>query len=119
VLTGVLSKAALIEALRKEYSRINRYGGRSSILFIDIDHFKQINDVYSHIAGDAVLKELGSLLTKECRQIDTIGRFGGEEFVIVAHNRKKYHAVRFGERLRKAIEQHSFTFKDTNIHLTV
>ncbi len=118
-LTGVLNKAALLETLRKEYSRIKRYGGRSSILFIDIDHFKKINDTYSHIAGDAVLKELGALLTRECRQIDTIGRFGGEEFVIVAYNRKKYHAVRFGERLRKAIEEHVFTFEKTAIHLTV
>lgn len=119
VLTGVLNKTAVTESIKKEYERIQRYGGRSSILFIDIDHFKLVNDTYSHIAGDAVLKELGSLLTKECRQIDIIGRFGGEEFVIIAPNRKKYHAIIFGDRLRKAIESHSFLYNNTVIRITV
>ncbi len=118
-LTGVANKKAIIGSLHKEYERIRRYGGRSSVLFIDIDHFKDINDRYSHLAGDAVLKELGNLLDNVCRQIDRIGRFGGEEFIVIAPNRKKYHAVRFGERLRKIIEDHTFPYQDTRIRLTV
>ena len=118
-LTGLSNKAAITDAISKEFERLKRYGGRSSILFVDIDHFKAINDRYSHIAGDAVLQELGRVLKKECRSIDMVGRFGGEEFVIIAPNRKKYHAVQFGNRLRTAIENHLFPYKDLTIRFTV
>ena len=118
-LTGLLNKAAALEAIKTEHSRISRYGGRSSILFIDIDHFKFVNDTYSHLAGDLVLKELGSVFKNVCRQIDVVGRFGGEEFVILAPNRKKHHAVSFGERLRKEVEEHEFLYKGKKIPLTV
>jgi diguanylate cyclase (GGDEF)-like protein len=118
-LTGVLNKAAITTAIRNEYERLRRYGGRSSVLFVDIDHFKRVNDEYSHLAGDAVLKELGALLRQVSREIDTVGRFGGEEFVIVAPNRKKYHAVVFGERLRKAVEDHTFTIPGAKLKLTI
>ena len=118
-LTGVLNKAAVTTALSKEYERIRRFGGRTSILFLDIDHFKKVNDQYSHLAGDAVLRELGGLFKSTCREIDTVGRYGGEEFLIIAPNRKKYHAVRFGERLRKAVEDHHFTYKGLRIRLTL
>jgi diguanylate cyclase (GGDEF)-like protein len=117
-LTGIYNKAAITELMRKEYERIQRYGGRSSILFLDIDHFKEVNDKYSHLAGDAVLTELGILLKSVCREIDTIGRFGGEEFMIIAPNRKKYHAVKFGERLRTAIKEHTFSYNNTRISIT-
>lgn len=118
-LTGVYNKKTILRHIRGEYKRIKRYGGRTSILFIDIDHFKKINDTYSHLAGDGVLKELGKLLNDGCREIDVIGRFGGEEFIVITPNRKKYHAVRFAERLRKIIEKHRFHYKDTVIRFTV
>jgi diguanylate cyclase (GGDEF)-like protein len=118
-LTGVLNKAAITSTLRKEYERIRRFGGRTSILFLDIDHFKRINDQYSHLAGDAVLRELGRLFKSTCREIDTVGRYGGEEFLIIAPNRKKYHAIQFGERLRKAVEDHVFAYKGLRLRLTV
>lgn len=117
-LTGVLSKRAVTAAVRREFERVNRYGGRSSVLFIDIDHFKAVNDRYSHLGGDAVLKQMGKLLKGVCREIDTIGRFGGEEFVIIAPNRKKYHAVKFGGRLRRAVEEHVFRYGKTEIRIT-
>jgi diguanylate cyclase (GGDEF)-like protein len=118
-LTGVYNKHAITLAIQKEYERIQRYGGRSSILFVDIDHFKKVNDTYTHLAGDEVLRSLGALLQKVCRQVDVTGRFGGEEFVILAPNRKKYHAVIFGERVRQAVEAHRFTYKKTPIKITV
>ncbi len=118
-LTGVLNKRAVTSAVRKEFERVSRYGGRSTLLFVDIDHFKKVNDRHTHLAGDAVLKQLGKLLNDVCREIDVIGRFGGEEFIIIAPNRKKYHAVRFGERLRKEVEDHTFSYRDTKIRLTV
>lgn len=118
-LTGALNKAAISEVIEKEYERLRRYGGRSSLLFVDIDHFKHVNDSYSHLVGDTVLSELGKLLKQVCRQIDTVGRFGGEEFVIVAPNRKKYHAVIFGERLRMAVQNHVFDAANSRIRITV
>lgn len=118
-LTGVLNKAAITRTLQREYERIRRYGGRSSILFIDIDHFKKVNDTHSHLVGDKVLKQLGDILRKTCREIDVIGRFGGEEFIVVAPNRKKYHAISFGERLRKAVETHTFRCNKLRLKLTV
>lgn len=118
-LTGILNKAATTKALHREYERIKRYGGRSSILFIDIDHFKLVNDTWSHLAGDAILAQLGTLFKSVCRGIDTIGRFGGEEFLIIAPNRKKYHAVRFGTRLRREVAGHCFTYQKKHIRLTI
>ena len=118
-LTGALNKRAVTASIRREFERVSRYGGRSSLLFVDIDHFKKVNDRHTHMAGDAVLKQLGKLLTEVCREIDVIGRFGGEEFVIIAPNRKKYHAVKFGERLRKAVEDHAFSYRGKKIRLTV
>lgn len=118
-LTGLYNKSAITGAIQKEYERIQRYGGRSSIIFVDIDHFKKVNDTYTHLAGDEVLRTLGALLQKVCRQVDTTGRFGGEEFVILAPNRKKYHAVIFGERVRRAVEEHRFAYKKTAMNITV
>ncbi len=119
VLTGVRNKAAITRALEKEYERIRQYGGRSSVLLMDVDHFKQVNDRHSHMAGDEVLRQLGAVLTRECRQIDTVGRFGGEEFLVVAPNRNRDQAVRFGERLRKAIMSQKFQYKGRRLRLTV
>ncbi len=118
-LTGVYNKEAIIKYIHGEYERIQRYGGRASVLFIDVDHFKKINDTYSHLAGDMVLKELGKLLNTICREIDIIGRFGGEEFIVIAPNRKKYHAIRFAERLRKTIEEYKFKYNNITITFTV
>lgn len=118
-LTHVYNKKTITTSIEQEYERIKRTGGRSALLFVDIDHFKKVNDKYSHAAGDHVLSEMGKLLKETCRQLDVIGRFGGEEFVIIAPNRKKYGAVNFGERLRSEIENHPFQYKGTAIPLTV
>ena len=118
-LTGMYSRRAILELLEDEFQKAQRFGFPLSVAMIDIDHFKKVNDTLSHLAGDVVLKELGALLKTESRAIDTVGRFGGEEFVIIAPNRKKYHAVRFAERLRKAIEDHVFSYKGARIRLTI
>ncbi len=118
-LTGLLNKKALNELLVKEFFRIKSEGGRSSVLFLDIDHFKLINDDFSHIAGDAVLKELSEIIKEFSRETDHVCRFGGEEFVIIARNQKKYHSLKFAERLREIIHDHPFEFKGANIPVTV
>ncbi|MGL1902579.1 MAG: GGDEF domain-containing protein [Fibrobacterales bacterium] len=118
-LTGLLNKKAIQQFLDKEYARVQGDGSRSSLLFLDIDHFKNINDTHSHLAGDVLLKELAELLKGFCRETDQIGRFGGEEFVIIARNQKKHHSLTFAQRLREVIEDHVFSFKEGEIPLTV
>lgn len=91
-----------------------------SVLTIDIDFFKKVNDVYGHQAGDEVLKELASLLTKTCRSFDIISRNGGEEFSVILIDCPYSKAYDIGERIRIAVEEHKFKLPDeTYINITV
>ena len=89
--------------------------GRVSLLIIDIDHFKHVNDTYGHIAGDAVLKELGLVLLRNSRNDDVVSRIGGEEFAIVMKNMKKEETITIAERIRTNVESHPFPLPDSNI----
>ncbi len=82
-LTGLLNRRALDSALNREFSRAIRYHRPLSVVFIDLNHFKQVNDTYGHEAGDAVLKHLASILMQEKRETDIVARFAGDEFVTV------------------------------------
>lgn len=91
-----------------------------SILIIDIDFFKKVNDTYGHQSGDAVLKELANLLTKTCRNFDIISRNGGEEFSILLLDCPSSKAYKIGERVRQAVEKHKFKLLDGRyINVTV
>ncbi|WP_321339461.1 diguanylate cyclase [Breoghania sp.] len=103
-LTGLLSRGSILDKLNDEIERSERYGARSSILIIDADHFKQVNDRCGHQAGDGVLKEIACRLTATLREVDRIGRLGGEEFIVVLPDTGIAGAVQTAERLRKAIE---------------
>jgi diguanylate cyclase (GGDEF)-like protein len=117
-LTGMFRKNFIKPEITREIKRIQRYSGKSSLLFLDLDHFKVVNDKYSHDAGDMVLAEVGRLIRQHCRQIDLVGRFGGEEFVIVSPNLRKHDAVRFAQRLRSEIENFKFKYEGKTIPLT-
>ncbi|MGO4886316.1 GGDEF domain-containing protein [Anaerobacillus sp. MEB173] len=78
-------------------------------ILVDIDHFKEINDHYSHEVGDSVLKEFSLLLNKNVRNGDYFSRWGGEEFLILATNQNQYQAQKLAERLREKIENHPFS----------
>jgi diguanylate cyclase len=80
-----------------------------SLLIIDIDHFKEVNDMYGHIAGDEVLKELGQVLLKSCRNIDLVSRIGGEEFAVVLENLSIANTMEIAERVRSSVESNTFT----------
>jgi diguanylate cyclase (GGDEF)-like protein len=82
-LTGLLNRRALMEALETEFVRLSRYGGELSLVLLDIDHFKQINDRFGHPVGDEVLRGVGELLQRQLRTVDLAGRYGGEEFLLV------------------------------------
>lgn len=91
----------------------------SSLVMLDIDHFKQINDTHGHPAGDAILQQLAAIIKESMRENDSVARYGGEEFAIILHNTTSDNASHFVERLRKAIEDTEFTFQETLIKVTI
>lgn len=118
-LTQVYTKKALEDALSKQEEMSRRYKHRYSILFFDIDHFKNVNDTYGHDAGDVILKSMGLLLKKYSRTVDFIGRFGGEEFVAVLPETEKEGAVMFAEKIRAIVQKTKFMYKKTRIDITI
>jgi diguanylate cyclase (GGDEF)-like protein len=118
-LTNIANKKAVMDELNKQESIFKRYGTNYSVVFFDIDHFKNINDTYGHDAGDVILKSLGLLFKRYARDIDMIGRFGGEEFVAILPNTDKEGAYKFAEKLRSIIQKTKFMYKNTRINVTV
>ena len=108
VLTGLLNRRALFEALDAEVSRALRYGGDVAVVLLDVDHFKAINDRFGHPAGDAVLQRLGHLLAESIRCVDTAGRYGGEEFMLLLPQTSLEGAQVVAELLRGRIADLSF-----------
>ena len=102
-LTGVSNRRHLMEQLDLELSRAQRYGIIVSLIMLDIDHFKDVNDTYGHQAGDEVLSVLGQFLMGELRRCDTIGRYGGEEFAIIMPHTNAEQARLVAERLRQRL----------------
>jgi two-component system cell cycle response regulator len=119
VLTGCLNRRALIERLEDELKRLQRYGAALSILMIDFDRFKEINDTMGHLVGDRVLQQLGKILRDEVREVDVVARYGGEEFVVVLPETDEDGAMRFAERIRVSVEAHDFSDSDVPLHATV
>lgn len=104
-LTGIMNRRALLAALDIEQSRSERHGYPMSLLLLDVDHFKAINDQYGHAMGDQVLATLGNLLTGKLRKTDFVGRWGGEEFVIVLSGADEVGGSIAAERIRAAVEK--------------
>jgi len=90
-----------------------------TILMIDLDRFKAVNDTLGHLVGDAVLRQLGELLRREVRSVDLVARYGGEEFVVLLPNTATDGGLSFAERLRVRVEQHDFTSGLAPLALTV
>jgi diguanylate cyclase (GGDEF)-like protein/PAS domain S-box-containing protein len=99
-----------MEELEKEHARSERYKAQYSIIFCDVDHFKNYNDTNGHPAGDEALKTVASVLKNRVRKTDLCARYGGEEFVVLCSNTDKDDAFALAETLRKAIETHSFSY---------
>ncbi|MET1757185.1 sensor domain-containing diguanylate cyclase [Novosphingobium sp. RD2P27] len=102
-LTGALTRRGFIESAMQEIERFRRYGRIASIVMIDIDHFKAINDTHGHPAGDAVLREVAGILRGQERASDLLGRIGGEEFAMLMPETNAQGALAVAERLRAAI----------------
>ncbi|QSX07867.1 GGDEF domain-containing protein [Alkalibacter rhizosphaerae] len=99
-LTGVLNRRGFVEKLKKEVSRLQREKGQLTLMMIDIDYFKAINDQYGHLQGDALLIEFADRLKKLIRPYDEIGRYGGDEFILMMPNTGEADALLAAERIR-------------------
>lgn len=108
-LTRVLNRRALTERLVAETDRVRRYDSTVSLMLIDLDHFKQVNDHYGHLVGDDVLAEMAAYLQGAVRSVDVVARYGGEEFVVVLPETGAAGASAFAERLREGVESHAFS----------
>lgn len=117
-LTKLLNRNAISSRIKKELQRTQRYNKKLSIILLDIDNFKKINDTYGHITGDIILKNIANLIKAQLRDSDYVGRWGGEEFLIVLPETSLDKATEIAERIRKLIEHHTFEINGTNIHLT-
>lgn len=114
-LTKTATKRALMKELLNIEESYKRYGTDYSLCFLDIDHFKKINDTYGHDAGDVILSAVAKIFRKYSRKMDFVGRYGGEEFIILLPNTALKEAVKFADKLRSIIENFKFVYKDERI----
>jgi len=120
VLTGLYNRRETVRLLEEELARARRYRRSMALLWIDFDHFKDINDTHGHAAGDTVLRSVTRLLSDSVRSVDIVGRFGGEEFVIILPEMDIRGAAETAERLRQCVSQHQCVLASgTEIPLTV
>lgn len=105
MLTGALSRRAILEALEVEVERANRHGSSLACLMLDLDFFKGINDTCGHQVGDNALRRIAQVISELCRKIDHLGRYGGEEFLIVLPETRIDGAMAFAERVRSAVAE--------------
>ncbi len=103
-LTGIYNRSAISEIIKVEIERSRRYHQALAVIMVDIDHFKGINDTYGHEAGDAVLAKIGSVMQYNLRKPDIVGRWGGEEFLIITPGSSARAAGNVAERIRKYIK---------------
>ncbi|GLO63502.1 hypothetical protein MACH09_40100 [Vibrio sp. MACH09] len=118
-LTGLSNRRHFMEVMKNEVARCTRYQNNLSLLMLDIDFFKKINDTYGHFSGDVVLKQIAVLLTKELREVDTVARLGGEEFAVLLPETERQEALLLAERIRRAVDEYSFEDEGNSIHCTI
>ena len=118
-LTGLPNRRAMQNQLERELHRFSRSGHHFSVILLDIDHFKQVNDHYGHDAGDQILQDFASLLVELSRTSDLASRWGGEEFLLLLPDTSLLEALALAERLRSAVEQHEFIHDGQHIPVTI
>ena len=111
-LTGLNNRGEIMAQLTREMERARRYQNAMCILIADLDHFKSINDSHGHLTGDRVLVDAAQTFNRLCRASDSVGRFGGEEFLLVLPNTNEEEAAAFADRMRAEIHSHPITTPD-------
>jgi len=118
-LTGLANRKQIMTSLELQMEGFCRHGTSFSLLMLDIDFFKKVNDTYGHQAGDSVLVEIASILGTILRTLDTAGRYGGEEFVVILDTADQSQAFQSAERIRRAVERHVFSWNGHELRITV
>lgn len=114
-LTGVSNRRNFMRMAELEVRRLERFGGEMTVLMLDLDHFKHVNDGFGHHAGDRVLQEFAKCCSEALRGVDTLGRLGGEEFAIILPWTPREHALLVAERLRRGVEAMTLRADDGRI----
>lgn len=118
-MTQLWNKSEIVNALGEELSRFERDNLPFSVMIMDLDHFKAINDNYGHLAGDNVLLKFTEIASSELRDVDILGRFGGEEFLAIVHNATQHEAKIIAERIRLATQETAFKEGNSTFSVTV
>ena len=118
-LTRLYNRRYLFEVFRSELRRYERYGDALSIILIDADHFKRLNDAFGHVAGDAALRAIAEVCERSVRATDVVGRFGGEEFIIVLPHTTAADAAVVAERIRGALNDNGILWQGLELDVTL
>ena len=118
-LTGLYNRRHLDSVLKRELGRSKRYALTLSLIMLDIDHFKAVNDTHGHDAGDEVLRAMGRIIRDNARDTDIAARYGGEEMTLILPSSDNKAAMLLAERLREVIENYKFSAGDLNLDCTV
>jgi two-component system cell cycle response regulator len=118
-LTQIWNRPAIMRRLSEELARSDRLKVPFAMLMLDVDHFKQINDSYGHLAGDAVLKEVAARIESTCRSYDLVGRYGGEEFLALLHNPARDDVWSLAQRFREVIAKQPMIVEGAALTVTV
>lgn len=118
-LTGLYNRKYLDDRIESELGFALRHGTELSLVLVDVDHFKKVNDTHGHLAGDAVLKGLGGMIGRELRAEDVLARYGGEEFVVLLRNIHADGAFVLADRLRHMVSQSPVPFGPASIPITM
>ncbi|MCZ6669460.1 MAG: GGDEF domain-containing protein, partial [Acidobacteria bacterium] len=117
--TRLYNDRYLRRRVEEEFKRSQRYDTNLSCMILDLDHFKEVNDTHGHECGNEILASFGQILLANAREIDVVGRYGGEEFLILMPNTDGIQAAVLGERIRKATEENVFHFMEAQVRMTV
>jgi two-component system, cell cycle response regulator len=117
-LTELFNHRHVHQLLREEFERSRRSGEPLAVVMIDLDRFKRVNDTYGHPTGDVILYETAQILRETAREIDMVGRYGGEEFIAILPNTDEPEGAHFAERVRTAVEEHLFRDEANEVEMT-
>jgi diguanylate cyclase (GGDEF)-like protein len=118
-LTQVCNRRHFLDVAERQLSLARRHGFPTSVLLVDLDHFKRINDQFGHLAGDQALVETSQVITGELRDSDTLARFGGEEFIVLLPHTAREGALMVAERMMAAVAGHAFRHGDQTLQITL